>query len=98
MRMLPGDSAQLAATLAQLRSERQLWTPYGLRSLSASSSLYNQSNTQHDAPYWRAPVWLNLNYLALAALKHYAQACPILPKSWFTSCPPRLEHALLAIG
>ena len=75
MRMLPGDGGQLAATLAQLRSEQQLWTPYGLRSLSASSSLYNQSNTQHDAPYWRAPVWLNLNYLALAALKHYAQAC-----------------------
>jgi mannosyl-oligosaccharide glucosidase len=74
MRVLPADSPQLAALLAQLRSPQQLWTPHGLRSLSASAALYNQSNTQHDAPYWRAPIWLNINYLALAALRHYSQA------------------------
>ena len=74
MRMLPADSPQLAALLGQLRSPQQLWTPHGLRSLSAAAALYNQSNTQHDAPYWRAPIWLNINYLALAALRHYSQA------------------------
>lgn len=51
--VIPVDSAELAQQLALLRREDHLWTPYGLRSLSASSSLYQKHNTQHDPPYWR---------------------------------------------
>ncbi|KAK9838545.1 hypothetical protein WJX81_006602 [Elliptochloris bilobata] len=72
MRLLSADSLALGELLAGLGDPARLWTPHGLRSLSADSSLYRKRNTEHDAPYWRGPVWLNINYLALAALQHYA--------------------------
>ncbi|KAF1553121.1 Mannosyl-oligosaccharide glucosidase, partial [Eudyptes schlegeli] len=74
LQLLRPDSPRLPAVLAAMRSERQLWTPFGLRSLSRDSPLYMQRNTQHDPPYWRGPVWVNINYLALRALRGYAGA------------------------
>ncbi|XP_025902952.1 mannosyl-oligosaccharide glucosidase [Nothoprocta perdicaria] len=77
LQLLQPDSPRLPLLLDALRSEQHLWTPFGLRSLSRASPLYMQRNTEHDPPYWRGPVWVNVNYLALRALQHYAaQAGP----------------------
>ncbi|KAM6269399.1 mannosyl-oligosaccharide glucosidase [Porphyrio hochstetteri] len=74
LQLLRPDSPRLPAVLDAMRSERQLWTPFGLRSLARDSPLYMQRNTQHDPPYWRGSVWVNINYLALRALHGYASA------------------------
>lgn len=71
LKLLEPDSERLSAVLDSLESTRHLWTEFGLRSLSAAAPLYNRRNTEHDPPYWRGPIWLNANYLAVRALAHY---------------------------
>ena len=64
---------------------------------SRSASLYQARNTEHDAPYWRGAVWININYLAVqvcpasssaplgpfAAARHRAAVC------WLSRLPSR---------
>jgi mannosyl-oligosaccharide glucosidase len=57
------DSKRLGAILDLIGDEEELWSPYGLRSLSKSNEFYH---TAED--YWRGPVWMPLNYLAVSQL------------------------------
>ena len=72
-RMLPPDDARLAALLASMEDPAQLGSPWGLRALSASDPLYG-TELSFDTDYWRSSIWLNFNYLAVAALRYYAAA------------------------
>jgi len=72
LRVLDPDSPRLGQILSDLRRPGLLWTPFGLRSLAKTSPLYGKHNTEHDPPYWRGSIWINMNYLALAALRHYS--------------------------
>ncbi|MBN3311141.1 MOGS glucosidase, partial [Amia calva] len=74
LQILTPDSPKLEHILKDMRDEQKLWTPYGLRSLSKSDPLYMKRNTEHDAPYWRGPIWININYLAIRALHYYANS------------------------
>jgi len=71
LRLVSADSVQLGETLQMMRDEKQLWSGYGLRSLSKSDLYYNRENAPGDAPYWRGSIWININYLALYGLQHY---------------------------
>ncbi|XP_062992121.1 mannosyl-oligosaccharide glucosidase [Elgaria multicarinata webbii] len=73
LQLLRPDSQRLGSLLADMRSEKKLWTPFGLRSLSRASPFYLKHNTEHDPPYWRGPIWININYLAVRALHYYSQ-------------------------
>lgn len=61
--LLPADSPRLAAVLDLISDPEELWTDYGIRSLSKRNEFYGT-----DENYWRGPVWINMNYLALKNL------------------------------
>lgn len=63
----------LGKILTDIRNPNLLWSNYGLRSLAKTSPLYMARNTEHDPPYWRGQIWVNMNFLASRALWHYAQ-------------------------
>lgn len=67
-------SPKLGKVLSDLTNSDLLWTKFGLRSLAKNSLFYMKYNTEHDPPYWRGAIWINVNFLALRALHHYAHA------------------------
>ncbi|KAL5717632.1 mannosyl-oligosaccharide glucosidase [Ranunculus cassubicifolius] len=72
MKIIPSDSWILEKQLDLIHNRSILWTDYGLRSLAKTSSLYMKRNKEHDLPYWRGPIWMNMNYLILSAIHHYS--------------------------
>ena len=67
--LLPSDSKRLKPILDLIADPEQLWTPYGIRSLSKQDEFYGT-----DENYWRSPVWMNINYLIVKALYDVARA------------------------
>lgn len=55
---------RLSAVLDLLEDPTRLWSPYGLRSLSADDPHYHT-----DEDYWRGAVWMNINVLAVLRLR-----------------------------
>ncbi|KAJ1909388.1 Processing alpha glucosidase I [Tieghemiomyces parasiticus] len=67
--LVPATSPRLGHLLDLMHDPEHLWSPYGLRSLSTLDPYYGKGEN-----YWRGPIWLNINYLALSALHtHYVK-------------------------
>jgi hypothetical protein len=71
LRLLDPFSPKLGHILDMMESPDQLWTDYGLRSIAKTDMFYQKRNSPGDAPYWRGPIWININYLAISALHYY---------------------------
>ncbi|KIX09099.1 uncharacterized protein Z518_00177 [Rhinocladiella mackenziei CBS 650.93] len=67
--LLPASHPNLPHVLSLISSESELWSPYGIRSLSKSDEFYGT-----DENYWRSPIWINMNYLILQNLLTVAQS------------------------
>jgi hypothetical protein len=63
--------------LAFAADENEIFSPFGLRGLSARDELYSPNHG-----YWRGPVWVSVNYLVLRGLnKWYLDYVPEQPLS-----------------
>ncbi|GFR99127.1 mannosyl-oligosaccharide glucosidase [Elysia marginata] len=72
LKIVDAKSPKLDKILTDITDPTKLWTDFGLRSISRNSKFYGRFNTEHDPPYWRGPIWINMNYLSLSALHHYS--------------------------
>jgi mannosyl-oligosaccharide glucosidase len=53
--------------------------------MATTDTFYMQPNAEGDNPYWRGPIWVNANYLALSALHYYGSG---------PGTGPHQDHAL----
>lgn len=74
--LVSAQSPRLGAILDLIADPNELWSDYGLRSLSLKDDFYGT-----DENYWRGPIWINMNYLALKGLY-------VSPASPFSSPTP----------
>ena len=88
--LLPADSPHLGAILDMVHSSDHLWSPYGIRSLSKSHPLFGQGEN-----YWRGPIWIQMNYLALSAL-HKVRFPSVVVKGVMLTSPSDLCSATWA--
>ena len=73
LQLLSADSSRLESILDIIENDKQLWSPHGLRSISKEDPFYREANAPGDEPYWRGPIWININYLTLSSLYQYSK-------------------------
>lgn len=66
LKLMPLNSPKLSQTLSLMSDPEGIFSEYGLLSLSRKDEYFGTAEN-----YWRGPIWLNINYLCLDALKHY---------------------------
>jgi hypothetical protein len=65
------DAEQTERIIEHLVNAQEFWTPYGVRSLSADSDIYEPGHSESGwkNSNWRGPIWMPLNYLIVRRLE-----------------------------
>ena len=74
--LIDSKSEKLGHILNLLGDKEELWSDFGIRSLSKKDEFYGTGEN-----YWRGPIWINMNYLAIS------QLLVSLLLVFFLSCP-----------
>lgn len=59
----------LPDVLSLISDPEELWSPYGIRSLSLKDAHYGTEEN-----YWRSPIWVPMNYLIIKQLREVASS------------------------
>ena len=71
--LLGPEHKHLGDVLDLIGDEEELWSPFGIRSLSLKDESYGTEEN-----YWRSPVWMNMNYLVIQNLYvSFLFPCPL---------------------
>jgi len=95
MGFIPKDSQKLLETLNMIKDPKELWSDFGLRSLSVSDPYFGTGEN-----YWKGPIWLNINYLVLSSLhKNYINEGPHseLAKEVYTKLRTNIMNNMLRV-
>ena len=65
--LMASDHPHTGAMLDLIHDPEELWSPHGLRSLSRKDKYYGTNEN-----YWRSPVWININFMAVEKLLELA--------------------------
>lgn len=66
LKLMPRDSPKLDQIVSLLSDSSKLFSNHGILSLSKDDEYFGK-----DENYWRGPIWMNINYLILDALRFY---------------------------
>lgn len=72
--LIKPDDPKLGKILNLMGDESQLWSAHGIRSLSQQDEFYGTNEN-----YWRSPIWMPINYMAVTQLHvrlHGPQTAP----------------------
>lgn len=66
LKLIPLNSPHLPDLINLMGDPQKLLSDFGLLSLSRQDEFFGTKEN-----YWRGPIWMNINYLCLDAIKHY---------------------------
>lgn len=70
--MVRPNSPHLKPILDLIQDPKELWSDFGIRSLSKEDKFYGTAEN-----YWRSPIWININYLVVKSLYVSSMSTPV---------------------